>query len=387
VLGDIAESAASSITMGGLRTLYLQGAGGYSGTTTISSGTLQVGGIAAGGTTGGALGGGAVTNNATLAFNRSNAYTVSNAISGTGAVQNLGSGVVSLGGANSYSGTTTVSAGTLRVNGTHAGAGSYAVNNGGTLGGTGTITPASGAGIVVNSGGSIAPGASIGTLTIDNVNASVPALTLGAGATLRYELNNSFQSDKISILNAAAGAVAFNNNAINFTDLSGSLGTGDYTLIMASAAGAYSNLTVDGSNVITAGLSIGTGLEAYATKSLKLSGNNIVLNIAAAAFLVGDYNGNGTVDAADYVVWRKAQAAGALTLTNRDLNNTGVVGPADYNSWRANFGKPGAGAGSSIGAGSSVPEPTTTVLAMLAFGALSIARQRCRERSINRSAA
>src|SRR5262249_12985825 len=160
-----------------------------------------------------------------------------------------------------------VSGGTLRVNNSHIGGGNYTVNTGGTLGGTGTITPAAGASITVASGGSIAPGASIGTLTIDDSNATAPALTLSSGATLSFELNAGFQAEQVAIANAVAGAVAFNNNVINFTDLSGSLGQGDYTLFTSSAAGAYSNLTVDGSNVITAGLSIGTGLSAYATKS------------------------------------------------------------------------------------------------------------------------
>ena len=167
VLGNISETAASSITMAGQRTLYLQGNSNYSGTTTISSGTLQVGGIAVGGTAGGALGGGAVTNNAALNFNRdtSSVYTANNAISGTGTVANLGTGTVVLGGANSYQGTTTVTAGTLLVNGTHTGGGAYTVASGATLGGTGTIAPAAAANVTVT--GNLAPGASAGTLTVN----------------------------------------------------------------------------------------------------------------------------------------------------------------------------------------------------------------------------
>jgi hypothetical protein len=74
----------------------------------------------------------------------------------------------------------------------------------------------------------------------------------------------------------------------------------------------------------------------------------------------GDYNNDGRVDAADYVVWRK---------------NPGAFGgdPGGYNTWRTNFGST-PGSGSSLGAGSSaVPEPGSAVLLILAMaGALGL---------------
>ena len=73
-------------------TLTLDGTNSYTGGTTISAGTLQVG---AGSTTG-TLGAGNVTNNGTLAFNRSNDFTVSNAITGTGALTKQGAGNLTL---------------------------------------------------------------------------------------------------------------------------------------------------------------------------------------------------------------------------------------------------------------------------------------------------
>ncbi|HJQ79668.1 MAG TPA: hypothetical protein VJ828_06915 [Lacipirellulaceae bacterium] len=60
--------------------------------------------------------------------------------------------------------------------------------------------------------------------------------------------------------------------------------------------------------------------------------------------LVGDYNGDGTVDAADYVVWRK----------------TNINGPQGYVDWRANFGRP-PGSGAGLGGGAAVPEPASIV--------------------------
>jgi hypothetical protein len=58
--------------------------------------------------------------------------------------------------------------------------------------------------------------------------------------------------------------------------------------------------------------------------------------------LAGDYNNNGTVDAADYVVWRKALGT-SVVLPND--TTPGTVTEADFAVWRANFGRiasPGA---------------------------------------------
>jgi hypothetical protein len=74
--------------------------------------------------------------------------------------------------------------------------------------------------------------------------------------------------------------------------------------------------------------------------------------------IAGDYNGNGTVEAADYVVWR-----------NGDSPDDTQAG---YNLWKANFGKT-AGTGSSI---ATIPEPSTLLLTIAALGALNNRRRR-----------
>lgn len=116
----------------GTGTLVLSGDNGYSGTTTISGGTLQIGN---GGTTG-TLGSGNVINNAALTFDRANSFTVANAISGIGGLTKLGAGTLTLSGANSYAGSTTVQSGTLTITNAQAlgtGAGGTTVVSGATL--------------------------------------------------------------------------------------------------------------------------------------------------------------------------------------------------------------------------------------------------------------
>ncbi len=69
--------------------------------------------------------------------------------------------------------------------------------------------------------------------------------------------------------------------------------------------------------------------------------------------LPGDFNRDGTVDAADYVTWR----------IGLDVDYT----PADYDIWRANFGQAVALGGSLPTANSSVPEPASTLLFLVAL--------------------
>lgn len=96
----------------GTGTLILTGANTYNGGTTVSRGTLQVGG---GGTQGSLTG--PVMNNGVLAFNRSDVLGFGGVTSGSGALKQLGAGTLILTGANTYSGGTTVAAGTLQIGG------------------------------------------------------------------------------------------------------------------------------------------------------------------------------------------------------------------------------------------------------------------------------
>ena len=105
-----ASSAAPARHPGRHRHAVLTGANTYTGATTISAGTLPLGN---GGTTGSVAGN--IVDNSALVFNRSDALTYAGLISGAGAVTKIGAGTLSLTGDNTYTGATTISAGTLRL--------------------------------------------------------------------------------------------------------------------------------------------------------------------------------------------------------------------------------------------------------------------------------
>jgi hypothetical protein len=87
---------------------------------------------------------------------------------------------------------------------------------------------------------------------------------------------------------------------------------------------------------------------------------------APPAGLTGDFNGDGAVDAADYVQWRDGG-----TLQNEGGITPGMATPDDYQTWRSNFGKTATGAASF---GAAVPEPR--VAALMAIGMLAMAWMR-----------
>ena len=158
----------------GTGTLSLTATNTYSGGTIIDAGTLAIGG---GGVSGSISGN--VTNNATLAFNRSDAVSFSGVISGSGAVRKLAGGTTTLTAANTYAGGTFVEAGTLTLGAAaslasssivvspgatfdvSALAGGLTRGTGQSLGGSGTLAGS----VTIGSGGTIAPGMSPGTLT------------------------------------------------------------------------------------------------------------------------------------------------------------------------------------------------------------------------------
>lgn len=195
-------SGSGNITKTGAGVLRLENTNTYSGTTTISTGTLQLGNNSAAGS----VGAGDIVNNSALLIQRSNAVALSQQISGTGSVTQSGAGTTTLSNANTYSGGTTVNGGALMVtNTTGSATGTGSVNVTSTLGGTGRIAP-TGTNMVAL-GGAVQPGVAgtnngVGTLSFTPVDGNV---LFQASSGITFEISGNGVNDKI-LFNASGSA-------------------------------------------------------------------------------------------------------------------------------------------------------------------------------------
>ena len=151
-------------------------------------------------------------------------------VSGTGGLTKSGSGTLTLAGANSYIGATTVSAGKLLVNGATALGSAVTVSSGGTLGGTGTAAG------TVGVSGTIAPGTSVGTLITG-------AETWNGAASYTWEINEARGTAGASSgwdwLSISAGATG--SNGLTVAASSGSPFTIKLVTLSGTSAGDAAN--------------------------------------------------------------------------------------------------------------------------------------------------
>jgi len=362
VISNAANGSLALVKVGA-NTLILSGNNTYSGATTISAGTLQVGD---GGTTG-TLGSDDITNNATLAINRSDIYTENKNISGSGSLIQSGTGTLILSGTNTY-GATTISAGKLQV------------GDGGT---TGTL----GRGNVINN--SVLAFNRSNTYTVSNdISGTGSLIKLGAG-TLILASNNTFR-----------GGVTINEGTLQIGDGSfgGKLGTGNVTNNAAlvfnrsnaytasnviSGAGSLTKLgagalTLSGTNntysgltTVAAGALIGTVDSAFGTSDITVATN-------ATLVLQGGVLNNYIED------WASLRLATNATLT---LNFTGVdtiggisldggvtwLAPGVYNA--SAFSALGTGTYTGNGSFNAVPEPASALMIGFGGGLIALIRR------------
>jgi hypothetical protein len=97
-----------------------------------------------------------------------------------------------------------------------------------------------------------------------------------------------------------------------------------------------------------------------------ISANMVAANLAPLVVVQGDYNGDGVVDGADYVMWRRN--IGSEVETDIDGDHSGRVDDGDFDVWRKSYG--GQPAGGVALSQNAIPEPatfSTLVAAGLAF--------------------
>ena len=265
-------------------TEILTGANTYTGGTTISGSILQLGD---GGTSGSIVGN--VTDNGTLAFNRSDTVTFGGVISGSGGVSQIGTGTTILNAINPYGGPTNVQAGTLVVgDASHtsaalSGGGLVTVATGATLGGYGTV-----AGDVDNFG-TVAPGSAafgggpFGSFTIGGNYTAHSTLVVNTLLNAGGPLSNQF-TDRLLILGNAGGHTTVQVNGSGAGALTGlpSAASGISLVQVAgnTSAGAFS---LAGGYVAVAGSPYQYHLNAYGPGSPNGAadpGQNLVGNAA-----------------------------------------------------------------------------------------------------------
>ncbi|MEJ7686543.1 MAG: autotransporter outer membrane beta-barrel domain-containing protein [Variovorax sp.] len=206
---DPATQTGGSLVKVGSGMLTLSGNNTYTGGTTVSGGTLRLGD---GGTSGSVQG--AIVNNAAVVVERSDIFAMANAVSGTGSFTQRGTGTTVLTGANSYGGSTTVEAGTLRAGAANAlsAASAHSVVAGGTLDLAGLNQSVAG---LANGGTVSLVGAAPGTtLTVTG-----PYVGNNGSLRLGTTLGASGPSDRL-VLDGAA-AVASGTTAVQIVNLGG----------------------------------------------------------------------------------------------------------------------------------------------------------------------
>ena len=214
--GTLSDGTATlALTKTGAGATTLAGTNTATGLTSITGGTLQLGN---GSTSNGSLGSSAisVSTGTTLIFANPNAQTCSATISGAGNVIKNAAGALTLSAAEAYTGTTTVNAGALLVDGSLNPASAVSLASGTTLGGTGTVAGP----ITAASGASIAPGDPVtGTSILTTYD-----LNLAAGSTFNVQFNSTTAGTGYDQLNSA-GAVNLNGSQLSISgDITGTYG-------------------------------------------------------------------------------------------------------------------------------------------------------------------
>lgn len=181
------------------------------------------------------------------------------------------------------------------------------------------------------------------------------SLTMGAGAALSVGLSENDDGLEYGQITVSETATVAGNLSISLID--GFVPSeGDSFLLVSSAAGVTGSLS----------LTAPPPLPGQLAWDLDVTSNAVVLNVVPPA-LVGDYNNDNAVNAADYTVWRNSSGQSGFGMA-ADGDFDGDVDANDYLVWKSHYGEV-LGSGTTIGP--EVPEPAAV------SGVLSLALVLC----------
>ncbi len=294
-----------------LDTVTLSGTNTYTGTTTINGGGLAVsngaaiadtgaviladafgatftvqnsetiGSLRGGGETGGDV---IIASGQTLTVAETGSQTFAGIIGDAGGLAKTGVGTLTLTGTNTYTGPTSVTGGQLVVNGSSSDS-AHTVGSGGTLGGSGTVGA-----LVVQNGGTIAPGNSPGILNVvgnttwlngGNYNWQV----LDADGVAGTGWDQLAITGALDLSNLTAGG--FNVNVWSLSTFSGTTGNAlnfnaslSYSWPIATASGGITGFDAGDFSIFTAANNGTNGFTNPFTGgfSMSVTGNNLNLN-------------------------------------------------------------------------------------------------------------
>jgi serralysin len=129
------------------------------------------------------------------------------------------------------------------------------------------------------------------------------------------------------------------------------------------------------------GFSLGnaTNISVTPNSPTNFAGAVGAVNVPPPLVPTGDYNGDQSVDAADYTIWRdNLGAAAAPKGSGADGDADGTINDGDYAFWKTKFGNDVGGAASGNNAAVLVPEPALASLSLWGLGVLILAANRRR---------